>query len=158
MRSAFRRGSFRFRTTACGSGFVSFGLGSLPWQRGPHGWGWLTLCLMLLLVLAGYAIVRRLLKPLDDIGAGAQRFGRGEFATPIPIRRNDELGDLAERINTMARDIQDMLDAKRALLLALSHELRSPLTRARLNAELLPASEEGATERAALLRDLGEGE
>jgi len=42
------------------------------------------------------------------------------------------------------------------LLLALSHELRSPLTRARLNAELLPATPEGATERAALLRDLAE--
>ena len=57
---------------------------------------------------------------------------------PIPLRRRDELGDLARRINTMAHDIQAMLDAKRALLLALSHELRSPLTRARLNAELLP--------------------
>ena len=37
-------------------------------------------------------------------------------------------------------DIQAMLDAKRGLLLALSHELRSPLTRARLNAELLPTT------------------
>lgn len=150
-----RAGELFTRTTTDGHK-VSFGLGSLPWQRGPHGWGWVTLCVMLLLVLAGYAMVRRLLRPLDDIGAGAQRFGRGEFETPIPIRRNDELGDLAQRINTMASDIRDMLDAKRALLLALSHELRSPLTRARLNAELLPQTDEGATERAALLRDLGE--
>ena len=51
-----------------------------------------------------------------------------------------------------------MLDAKRGLLLALSHELRSPLTRARLNAELLPVEGEGSAprERDALLRDLGE--
>lgn len=150
-----RAGNFFSRTTADGHR-VSFGLGSLPWQRGPHGIVWLTLGVLLLLVLAAYAVVRRLLRPLDDIGAGAQRFGRGDFDQPIPIRRNDELGDLAQRINTMARDIGDMLDAKRALLLALSHELRSPLTRARLNAELLPATPEGAAERAALLRDLGE--
>ena len=38
----------------------------------------------------------------------------------------------------MAHDLHGMLDAKRALLLAISHELRSPLTRARVNAELLP--------------------
>jgi signal transduction histidine kinase len=146
---------FFSRTTADGHR-ISFGLGTLPWQRGPQRIGWYTLVALLLLILAAFVLVRRLLRPLDDIRDGAQRFGRGEFETPIPIRRNDELGDLAQRINTMARDIHGMLDAKRALLLALSHELRSPLTRARLNAELLPATPEGQAERAALLRDLGE--
>ena len=56
----------------------------------------------------------------------------------------------------MGHDIHQMLEAKRALLLAISHELRSPLTRARLNAELLPESEEVNTQREALLRDLQE--
>ncbi len=63
---------------------------------------------------------------------------QGDFAQPIPVRRRDELGELAVTINTMGGDIRQMLDAKRALLLAISHELRSPLTRARLNTELLP--------------------
>jgi signal transduction histidine kinase len=45
-----------------------------------------------------------------------------------------------------------MLDAKRELLLAVSHELRSPLTRARLNAELVV----GGAAREALLHDLEE--
>jgi signal transduction histidine kinase len=54
----------------------------------------------------------------------------------------------------MGSDIQQMLDAKRALLLAISHELRSPLTRARLNTELLPETPELQTNREALLRDL----
>ena len=149
------RGDWLGRTTADGHR-VSFGIGTLPWQREPQGIGWITLALLLVLIVLAYAYVRRLLRPLDDIRAGAERFGRGAFDVPIPLRRRDELGDLAQRINTMARDIQGMLDAKRALLLALSHELRSPLTRARLNAELLPATPEGETERAALLRDLAE--
>lgn len=143
------------RTTADGHRIV-FGVGSLPWQREPHGIGWVTLAALLVLIGLAYAYVRRLLRPLDDIRAGADRFGQGAFDTPIPLRRRDELGDLAQRINTMAQDIRGMLDAKRALLLALSHELRSPLTRARLNAELLPATPDGEVERAALLRDLNE--
>ena len=49
-----------------------------------------------------------------------------------------------------------MLDAKRALLLAISHELRSPLTRARLNTELLPETPEVTPQREALMRDLQE--
>jgi signal transduction histidine kinase len=146
------------RTTADGHRVI-FGPGTIPWQGSPHGmFGWITLALLLGLLVGAYAYVRRLLRPLDDIRAGAERFGRGVFDTPIPLRRRDELGDLAGRINTMAHDIEGMLDAKRTLLLALSHELRSPLTRARLNAELLPTTPEGAGagEREALLRDLGE--
>jgi len=150
-----RTGQMLSRTTADGHR-ISFGLGTLPWQRGPHRFGWLTLALLLALIVAAYSYVRRLLRPLDDIRAGAERFGAGDFAQAIPLRRRDELGDLARRINTMAHDIRAMLDAKRALLLALSHELRSPLTRARLNAELLPDTPDTEAERAALLRDLNE--
>ncbi|MDP1740609.1 ATP-binding protein [Polaromonas sp.] len=150
-----RGNDWRSRMTADGHR-VTFGWGSVNWREGPHGIGWFTLALLLGLIAAAYAYVRRLLRPLDDIRAGAERFGRGAFDTPIPLRRRDELGELAQRINTMAHDIEGMLDAKRALLLALSHELRSPLTRARLNAELLPDAPEGGGERAALLRDLGE--
>lgn len=149
------RAEWLTRTTADGHR-ITFGIGTLPWQHEPGGIGWLTLGLLLALTVIAYVYVRKLLRPLDDIRAGAERFGGGTFSEPIPVRRHDELGDLAHRINTMAHEIEGMLDAKRALLLALSHELRSPLTRARLNAELLPATPEGRTERDALLRDLNE--
>jgi signal transduction histidine kinase len=114
---------------------------------------------LLLLTALAYTYVRQLLRPLDDIRRGAQRFGAGDFSEPIPLRstcRPDELGQLAATINTMGEDIHQMLEAKRALLLAMSHELRSPLTRARLNTELLPEAAENQVQRDALLRDLGE--
>jgi signal transduction histidine kinase len=85
------------------------------------------------------------------------RFGAGDFGQPIVVAqpsKPDELGELAATINTMAADIGQMLDAKRSLLLAISHELRSPLTRARLNTELLPETRELQASREALLRDL----
>ena len=135
---------------------ITFGWSPRMWQPQPGSIGWIVPALALGLILLTYACVHRLLKPLDDIREGADRFGRGDFDRPIPQRRCDELGDLALRINAMAHDIKGMLDAKRGLLLALSHELRSPLTRARLNAELLPDTPDGAAERAALLRDLNE--
>ena len=131
---------------------ITFGLaGPLAVDR-PRLFGWLTLGALLVLTALAFAYVRKLLKPLDDIGAGVTNFGHGRFDAPITVRRNDELGDLAQRINHMAHSLQGMLDAKRALLLAISHELRSPLTRARINTELL----DNTPERSALLRDLGE--
>ncbi len=133
---------------------VEFGLGGLAWDKHPRFIGLATLAVLLLLTAGAYAYVHRLLRPLQDIRAGALRFGRGEFDRPIPVRRRDELGDLAQGVNTMADDIHQMLDAKRALLLAISHELRSPLTRARLHAELLPEDEALRNMREPLLRDL----
>jgi len=130
---------------------ITFGLGDRGWVNRPRTIGWFTLAMLLLLTAAAYGYVRHLFRPLDDIRSGAQRFGQGQFDTPIPVRRGDELGDLAEQVNTMADDIRAMLEAQRGLLLAVSHELRSPLTRARLNAELVAPSDE----RDALLRDLG---
>jgi signal transduction histidine kinase len=143
------------RTTVDGHR-IQLGLSVLAWQNQPRQVGWATLAVLLALTALAYAYVRRLLRPLDDIGAGARRFGSGDFARPIPIRRRDELGQLATDVNTMAKSIHQMLEAKRALLLAISHELRSPLTRARLNTELLPESAEVQAPREALLRDLGE--
>ena len=140
------------RTTADGHRIV-FGLtGPLHRASEARTFFWATLTALLAVTLAAFAYVRRMLRPLHRIGEGVARFGAGDFTQPIAKTRNDELGDLAQRINQMATSLQGMLDAKRALLLAISHELRSPLTRARVNAELVGEGEH----RDALLRDLSE--
>jgi signal transduction histidine kinase len=131
---------------------ISFGLARAPSDLRPRLIGWATLAMLLMLTAIAFTTVRRLLAPLRPIAAGVAAFGQGDFTQPIVVNRRDELGALAQHINGMAANLSGMLDAKRALLLAISHELRSPLTRARINAELV----EAGPERAALLRDLGE--
>jgi signal transduction histidine kinase len=145
------------RTTADGHR-IDVSLNEAAFERRPRLFGF-TLTALLVLTLLAFLYVRRLLRPLDDIRQGALRFGAGEFGQPIAVRHPggpDELGQLAITINTMGHDIHQMLEAQRALLLAISHELRSPLTRARLNTELLPETVEVAPQRGALLRDLAE--
>ena len=147
---------FLERTTADGH-HIRFGLSVQAWENRPRFIGWATLAALLLLTALAYARVQRMLRPLADIRAGALRFGAGDFGQPIPVKRPgkpDELGELAATINTMGGDIHQMLEAKRALLLAISHELRSPLTRARLNTELLPETAQLQARRDALLQDL----
>lgn len=108
----------------------------------------------LLLVLLAYLAVRWLFRPIGAIREGAARIGRGELEHRIGTIRRDELGDLAADINNMANDVQRMLDAKRQLLLGISHELRSPLSRLRLSLEFL--NETG--EREALRTEIDEME
>ena len=91
---------------------------------------------VLVLVALTYLAVRWLFLPIAAIREGARRIGHGDFGYRIGTTRNDQLGDLAADINGMADDVQRMLDAKRQLLLGISHELRSPLSRIRLALEL----------------------
>ncbi|MFK8015182.1 MAG: ATP-binding protein [Gammaproteobacteria bacterium] len=91
----------------------------------------------LLSLTLGYLGVRWLFRPIAAIRAGAARIGRGDFSHRIDRIRQDELGDLAADVNAMASDVQAMLDAKRALLIGISHELRSPLSRLLLGSEFV---------------------
>lgn len=137
---------------------LAFGLDEQALTRRPRLVG-VTLAALLGLTALAYLMVRRLLRPLQGIRAGAQRFGAGDFSQPIAVarpQRPDELGQLAQTLNSMGQNLSQLLEAKRALLLAISHELRSPLTRARLNTELLPETPEVLPQRQALLRDLQE--
>jgi len=96
----------------------------------------------LVLVLLTYLAVRWLFRPIGAIRRGAALIGQGHFEHRITAVRDDQLGDLAADINTMAADVQRMLDAKRQLLLGISHELRSPLSRLKLALELADDSPE----------------
>jgi len=116
----------------------------LPADFGNSEWAPLAALLTLtgaLAVLAfAYHAIRRLFRPVETIRSGLERIGGGDLDHRIEVRRRDELGELAASVNAMADDIRRMLEAKRQLLLAISHELRSPLTRARVNLALLPQS------------------
>ncbi|MEY2853778.1 MAG: hypothetical protein RL030_910, partial [Pseudomonadota bacterium] len=95
----------------------------------------------LLLVLCAYLAVRGLFRPLSTIRQGAAYIGAGHFDHRIQTGRDDQLGELAGDINLMAGKVQAMLDAKRELLLGVSHELRSPLSRMTLGLALLDDSD-----------------
>jgi signal transduction histidine kinase len=94
----------------------------------------------ILVLLISYFTVFKLFKPIRWIRRGALRIGQGDLAYRIPYERNDELGQLVGVVNQMAHDLEQIFDSKRQLLLAISHELRSPLTRMKLNIALMDGS------------------
>lgn len=93
--------------------------------------------LTFLLLMLGYFIAGRFFIPINWIKKGALRIGEGDLSYRIPYKRKDELGQLVDIVNQMAEDLERIFDSKRQLLLAISHELRSPLTRMKLNVALI---------------------
>lgn len=99
-----------------------------------------------------YFWVNRLLSPVRWLKQGAERIQRGDLGYRVQTNRQDELGELTNSVNHMADSLQSMLEAKRQLLLAISHELRTPITRAKLQLEFM----EDEKSRDALLDDINE--
>ena len=94
-----------------------------------------------LVLLANYFMVNKLLSPVRLLKRGAERIRQGDLSFRVKSNRQDELGELTESINHMADSLQSMLEAKRQLLLAISHELRTPITKAKLRLEFMDDSD-----------------
>ena len=95
--------------------------------------------LVMIAILAGvYALMRRLLRPIRVLSEGVERLRMGDLEVEMPTRRTDELGRLIVSFNEMARAVRERIRSRDQLLLDVSHELRSPLTRMRVALEMLP--------------------
>jgi signal transduction histidine kinase len=66
-----------------------------------------------------------------------QEIAKGNLAYQVPVRSADELGRLTESFNFMATRVSDIVRAREQLLLDVSHELRSPLTRMKVGLEFV---------------------
>ena len=97
------------------------------------------LSLLTLIFVGAFLSIRWILKPVRWLGEGVREVGQGNLKHRVPVQRSDELRDLAEAFNDMTDRIRGMLHTKEQLLLDVSHELRSPLTRVKVALEFLPA-------------------
>ncbi|MBZ0090243.1 MAG: HAMP domain-containing histidine kinase, partial [Thermoanaerobaculia bacterium] len=116
--------------------------------------------LVLLLIVMGatfattHLVIRRLLRPLRALGGGVARLTAGELEVVLSEGTRDEFGALTRAFNLMVTRVREMIQARDRLLLDVSHELRSPLTRLRVAIDLLPDERD----RARMAPDVGEME
>ena len=82
---------------------------------------------LLLSLLIGVPLGRYLLRPVQAVARGAHSLTRGNFDMRLDIRRRDELGQLAEDFNVLAKTLQQNELLRRQGMADVSHELRTPL-------------------------------
>ena len=110
-------------------------------QLGPP-W-WLVASLTTLLAILGALAISRLVnRPLAGLAIAMRELTAGAPARKLPEDGPSEIAGLNRRFNRMAGDLAE-LEADRALALAgISHDIRTPLTRLRMEIELSPLAEE----------------
>jgi signal transduction histidine kinase len=102
--------------------------------------------------LVSFWAVRRAARPLSMFADAAVRLGRDVDAPPLDPVGPREVERAALAFNGMQARLQALLRDRLQMLAAMSHDLRTPLTRLRLRAELL----EDGEQQAKTLADLGE--
>ena len=100
------------------------------------------LVLLSAIALLGWVLMFQFAAPLNELAAVLRRFGHGELGARAKLDRRDSIGDLGLAFNQMAERIQTLLDSERQLLQDISHELRSPLARLSVAAELTRNTDE----------------
>lgn len=114
------------------------------------GWGATALLLSLIGAAVSVGFVNR---PLSRLAKAAQILSRGHAPAMLPETGPKEIRDLNTSFNRMARDIQQTQTDREIMLAGISHDLRTPLTRMRLEIEMSGISEEA---RAAIDDDLAQ--
>ena len=95
--------------------------------------------LLLLIIMAGvlWLIARTMTWRIDQLSQQMTQLGDGDFTVRVNARGNDEIASLARGFNQAAQKIEHLVDANNLLLAHASHELRTPITRIRLQIEMM---------------------
>ncbi|MGO3755275.1 ATP-binding protein [Psychrobacter celer] len=95
--------------------------------------------LLLLLIMAGvlWIIARTMTWRINQMSQQMTQLGDGDFTVRVNARGNDEIASLARGFNQAAQKIEHLVDANNLLLAHASHELRTPITRIRLQIEMM---------------------
>jgi signal transduction histidine kinase len=90
--------------------------------------------------VASWPAMRYLTRRLEDLRHGVEHWGEGALSSRIEVCGQDEIALVAKSFNRAADRVEQLIKSQKSLLANASHELRSPLARLRMAAEMFEAS------------------
>jgi len=121
----------------------------IPWA---DRWAiWLCLLAVSITIVTAFA-ARRFARPIEQLAAAVRQFGLNPRAPPIAETGPRELQQVIKTFNAMQAQIHKFVAYRTMMLTAISHDLRTPLTRMRLRGEFI----EDPEQQSRLFRDVDE--
>ncbi|MGN0437342.1 MAG: ATP-binding protein [Lachnospiraceae bacterium] len=69
-----------------------------------------------------------ILRPIGKINSAAREFAKGNFDAKTGVSRNDEIGELSDSLEYMAKELSKLDEYRKNFIANISHDFRSPLT------------------------------
>jgi len=110
--------------------------------------------LLSLSILFWLPFIYQLTKSISDVAQATELIAEGRFETRVETKSNDEIGRLAEAVNSMAARIHSYVSGQKRLMGDISHELCSPIARLQMALEIL--QETASDDQQNLLKDIRE--
>lgn len=79
-------------------------------------------------LLLGVFLSRTLTRPIRELTRATHAVSEGDLSQQVPIRSNDELGELAKAFNKMSTELSRSVNARKQMTADIAHELRTPLS------------------------------
>ncbi|MFZ5863909.1 MAG: sensor histidine kinase [Nitrospirota bacterium] len=92
---------------------------------------WTSVGAFALALVASLVLTRRILRPIQDMGAIAGRIAAGDYSQRVDAMPGDEVGELVNAFNQMVCSLQRVEKLRKDLVADVAHELRTPLTNMR---------------------------
>lgn len=113
-----------------------------------------SVCSVLLVLGLSFFAFRRVTRPLDSLTRAAESLGRSGRTEVLQETGASEVRRAARAFNDMQGRIRRLIEDRMQMVAAISHDLRTPITRLKLRAEFV----DDAEQREKMLRDLDEME
>jgi len=79
-------------------------------------------------LLLGIFLSRTLTRPIRELTRATHAVSEGDLSQQVPVRSNDELGELAQAFNRMSSELSRSVNSRKQMTADIAHELRTPLS------------------------------